>query len=65
MEIRNTVTWRLKAAIWPSARRGFAEHVPVTKWKAPLLDDELLEHVSTATNETEEAMHCIQSHVDS
>jgi hypothetical protein len=31
--------------------------------KAPLLDGELLEHVSTATNTTEEAMHCIQSHV--
>jgi hypothetical protein len=32
--------------------------------KAPLLDGELLEHVSTATNMTEEAMHCIQNHID-
>jgi hypothetical protein len=29
-------------------------------WKAPLLDGELLEHVSTATNMTEEGMHCTQ-----
>jgi hypothetical protein len=56
-------TRRLKAAICPSAGRGFAEHVPMTT--RPLLDGELLEHVSTATNTTEEAMHCMQSHVDS
>jgi hypothetical protein len=61
----DTVTWRLKAAICPSAWRGFAEPVPVATRKAPLLDGELLEQVSTATNTTEEAMHCIQSHVDS
>jgi hypothetical protein len=34
-------------------------------WKAVLLDGELLEHVSTTTNMTEQAMHCIESHVDS
>jgi hypothetical protein len=56
------LTWRLNAG---SAGRGFAEHVPVAKRKAPLLDGELLEHVSTVKNTTEEAMHCIQSNVDS
>jgi hypothetical protein len=34
-------------------------------WKVPLLDGELLEYVSTAMNMTEEAMHRVQSHVDS
>jgi hypothetical protein len=61
----NIVTRRRKAAVCPSARRGFAEHVPVATRKAPLLYGELLEHVSTAANTTEEAIHCIQSHVDS
>jgi hypothetical protein len=37
----------------------------MAKRKAPLLDGELLEHVSTATNTIEEAMHCIKRHVDS
>jgi hypothetical protein len=62
---KHIVTWRLKAAICPSAGRGFAEHVLVATRNAQLLDGEMLEHVSTATNTTEEAMHCIQSHVDS
>jgi hypothetical protein len=43
----------------------FAEHVPMATWKAQLLDGELLEHVSTAMNTTEESMHCIQSNIDS
>jgi hypothetical protein len=55
------MTWRLKAAVCPSAGRGFAEHVPAATRKAPLLDGELLEHVSIATNTTDEAMHCLQS----
>jgi hypothetical protein len=33
--------------------------------KAAMLDAELLEHVCIATNATEEAVHCIESHVDS
>jgi hypothetical protein len=49
----------------PICWAGLAEHVPAATRKAPLLDGELLEHVSTATNTTEEAMYCIQSHVDS
>jgi hypothetical protein len=36
----------LKAAICPSAGRGFAEHVPVATRKEPLLDGELLEPTS-------------------
>jgi hypothetical protein len=36
----------------------------VAKRKAPLLDGEMLEHVSTVTNTTEEAMLCIESHAD-
>jgi hypothetical protein len=58
--IESFVTWRLKAAICPSAGRGFVEHVSVEIRNAPLLDSELLEHVSTATNTTEEAMHCLE-----
>jgi hypothetical protein len=49
----------------PICWAGLAERVPVATRKAPLLDGELLEHVSIATNTTEEAMHFIQSHVDS
>jgi hypothetical protein len=38
----------------------FAEHVPVATRKAPLLDSaELLEHVSTATDLTEEELHTV------
>jgi hypothetical protein len=57
------VTWRLKAVICPSAGRGVTEHIPMATPKAPLLDGEMLEHVSTATDMAEEAMHCIQSRV--
>jgi hypothetical protein len=45
----------------PSAGWGYAKHIPVATRKAPALDGKLLEHVSIATNRTEEAMHCIQS----
>jgi hypothetical protein len=49
----------------PSAGRGFTEHTPVATRKAPRVDGELLERISAVTNTTEEAMHCMQSHVDS
>jgi hypothetical protein len=63
VETLNTVTWRLKAAICRSAGRGFTENFPVATWKAPLLDSEVLDHVSTATNTIDVAVRCIQSHV--
>jgi hypothetical protein len=31
------VTWRLKAGIWPSGRRRFAEHIPLVTRNRPLL----------------------------
>jgi hypothetical protein len=43
----NILIWSREAAICPSAGRGFAEHVPAATRKTPLLDGELLEHVST------------------
>jgi hypothetical protein len=35
----NIVTWRLKAGIWPSAGRRFAEHIPLATRNRPLLDN--------------------------
>jgi hypothetical protein len=49
----------------PIAWWGFTGQVPVATRKILLLDSELLEHVSTTMNTTEEAMHCIQGHVNS
>jgi hypothetical protein len=63
------VSWLLYCDMTPESCNlhiclaGVTEHVPVATGKASLLDGELLEHVSTATNTTEEAMHCIQGHV--
>jgi Ca2+/Na+ antiporter len=43
------VTWRLKAAIWPSASRGCAEHFPVATLNRPLLDNEIIKTHLAAT----------------
>jgi hypothetical protein len=56
LEHEDTMTWRLKAAVWPSAERGFAENVPVATQNRPLLDNELLKHVSR--QRTEESKRC-------